>query len=143
MKRNDTTQSEKESFRFTDFAGPAVVFALFIGVWYLLSLVILPQEKRFLLPTPHRVVREGFFVWSAGQQRGLKPILLSLWDSAKIAMIGLSITIVVGVAIGADSCNDAAHSSAHRWRAGSAHLGGGTDRVFPNRQQHIVRFAVY
>ena len=99
MKRNDTTQSEKENFRFTDIAGPAVVFAVFIALWYLLSLVILPQEKRFLLPTPHRVVSEGFFVWSAGQQRGLKPILLSLWDSAKIAMIGLSITIVVGMGL--------------------------------------------
>ena len=99
MKRNETTQSEKDKFRFTDIAGPAVVFALFIGLWYLLSLVILPQEKRFLLPTPHRVVREGFFVWSAGQQRGLKPILLSLWDSAKIAMIGLSITIVIGMGL--------------------------------------------
>jgi NitT/TauT family transport system permease protein len=68
MKRNDTTQSEKEYVRFTDIAGPAVVFALFIGVWYLLSLVILPQEKRFLLPTPHRVVSEGFLVWSAGSR---------------------------------------------------------------------------
>ena len=32
MKRNETTQSEKDKFRFTDFAGPAVVFALFIGL---------------------------------------------------------------------------------------------------------------
>ena len=36
----------------TDFAGPVIVFAVFIGLWYLLSTVILAPEKRFLLPTP-------------------------------------------------------------------------------------------
>ena len=82
-----------------DFAGPAIVFVVFIAVWYLLSTVILPSEKRFLLPTPHRVVREGFMVWRTGESRGFQPILLSLWDSAKVALMGLGITIVVGMAL--------------------------------------------
>ncbi|MBM3806120.1 MAG: ABC transporter permease subunit [Actinobacteria bacterium] len=60
---------------------------------------LLPPQKRFLLPTPHRVVEEGFLTWSAGEQRGLRPILRSLWDSIKIAVIGLGITIVVGTAL--------------------------------------------
>jgi len=72
---------------------------LFIGVWYLLSTKLLPPQKRFLLPTPHRVVEEGFLTWSAGEQRGLKPILRSLWDSVKIAIMGLAITIVIGTAL--------------------------------------------
>ncbi|GDX17964.1 nitrate ABC transporter permease [Actinomycetes bacterium] len=75
------------------------MFALFIGVWYLLSTRLLPPQKRFLLPTPHRVVQEGFLTWSVGEQRGLKPILRSLWDSIKIAVIGLCITILIGTTL--------------------------------------------
>lgn len=82
-----------------NLTGPLVVFGLFIGAWYLLSLVVLPVEKRFLLPTPNRVVTEGFGVWHAGDQRGLYPILMSLWDSAKISLVGLAITIVVGIGL--------------------------------------------
>ncbi|MFM9136531.1 MAG: ABC transporter permease, partial [Actinomycetota bacterium] len=89
----------KRDVRRSDLIGPIVVFFVFVGLWYALSLVVLPPQKRFLLPTPHRVIREGFLVWSAGEQRGLKPILLSLWDSAKIAMLGLSITIVAGISL--------------------------------------------
>ena len=83
----------------TDFAGPVIVFAVFIGLWYLLSTVILAPEKRFLLPTPHRVIDEGFLVWRTGESRGFQPILASLWDSAKVALMGLGITIVVGMAL--------------------------------------------
>jgi NitT/TauT family transport system permease protein len=85
--------------RVSDFAGPAVVFALFIGIWYLLSTVILPPQKRFLLPTPHKVVTDGFLVWRTGERRGFQPILASLWDSAKIALMGLGITIVFGMSL--------------------------------------------
>lgn len=99
MTASQSEPKRNSVVRLIDLVGPAVVFVLFIGAWYLLALVVLPQEKRFLLPTPHRVIREGFMVWSAGQQRGLKPILLSLWDSAKVAMIGLAITIVVGMGL--------------------------------------------
>jgi len=89
----------RERTRAADLLGPAVVFALFIGVWYMLSSVILPEHKRFLLPTPHQVVKEGFLVWHTGERRGFYPILMSLWDSAKVALIGLGITIVVGMAL--------------------------------------------
>jgi NitT/TauT family transport system permease protein len=82
-----------------DLLGPVVVFGLFIGAWYLLSSVVLPDEKRFLLPPPHRVVSQGFGVWHAGDQRGLYPILMSLWDSAKIALLGLLITIAIGMTL--------------------------------------------
>ncbi|MEY2627386.1 MAG: hypothetical protein RJB08_1145 [Actinomycetota bacterium] len=82
-----------------DLMGPIVVFGLFIGAWYLLSMAVLPREKRFLLPPPHRVISQGFGVWHAGDQRGLYPILMSLWDSAKIALLGLLITIVIGMAL--------------------------------------------
>ncbi len=75
------------------------MFILFIGLWYALSTLILPEQKRFLLPTPHRVVNEGFLTWSAGDQRGLYPILRSMWSSIQVAVIGLLITIVIGMTL--------------------------------------------
>jgi NitT/TauT family transport system permease protein len=90
---------EKDGFKISDYVGPAITFGLFIGVWYIISGVVLPEHKRFLLPTPHEVIDEGFLVWRTGERRGLQPILLSLWDSAKIALIGLAITIVLGMTL--------------------------------------------
>jgi NitT/TauT family transport system permease protein len=95
----DTVPDRRERFTLTDYAGPAVVFVLFIAVWYLLSQVILPPQKRFLLPTPHRVITEGFMVWRSGDRRGLQPILLSLWDTTKVALVGLGITILAGMGL--------------------------------------------
>ena len=107
MSTIDTQQSivdevipdQKQRISVSDYSGPAIVFALFIGSWYLLSGVILPPHKRFLLPTPHEVINEGFLVWRTGESRGFQPILMSLWDSAKVAIMGLAITIVVGMVL--------------------------------------------
>jgi NitT/TauT family transport system permease protein len=99
LRIDDAPREANERNLVSDFAGPAIVFILFIGFWYLLSTKLLPPQKRFLLPTPHRVVDEGFLTWSAGTQRGLKPIRISLWDSVKIAVIGLLITIIIGTAL--------------------------------------------
>ena len=99
LRVDDAPRETSERNLISDFAGPIVVFAIFIGVWYLLSTKLLPPQKRFLLPTPHRDVQEGFLTWSVGEQRGLKPILRSLWDSIKIAVIGLFITILIGTTL--------------------------------------------
>ena len=96
---DEVIPDQRQRFSLKDYVGPVIVFGLFIGAWYLLSLVILPPEKRFMLPTPNKVISEGFLVWKTGESRGLQPILLSLWDSAKVALIGLFITIVVGMAL--------------------------------------------
>lgn len=99
LRIDDAPRDVKDRNLVSDFAGPVVVFILFIATWYLLSTTVLPPQKRFLLPTPHRVVNEGFLTWSVGEQRGLRPILISLWDSVKIAVIGLFITIIIGTAL--------------------------------------------
>jgi NitT/TauT family transport system permease protein len=98
----------KDGLKISDYIGPIITFALFIGIWYLISGVVLPDHKRFLLPTPHEVIKEGFLVWKTGERRGLQPILLSLWDSTKIALIGLAITIIIGTAL-------AVAMSSRRW----------------------------
>lgn len=99
LRVDDAPRDETDRNLVSDFAGPIIVFVVFIGFWYLLSTKLLPEQKRFLLPTPHKVVKEGFLTWSAGSQRGLKPILMSLWDSMKIAMSGLFLTIVIGTSL--------------------------------------------
>ncbi len=96
---DEIIHEQKDRVRISDYFGPIIVFFLFIGLWYLLSTVLLPPQKRFLLPTPHKVINEGFLVWRTGESRGLQPILLSLWDSAKVALMGLAITIVVGISL--------------------------------------------
>ena len=96
---DEIIHEEKEGFKIADYVGPAITFGLFIAVWYVISGIVLPDHKRFLLPMPHEVIKEGFLVWRTGERRGLQPILLSLWDSAKIALIGLTITIVLGMAL--------------------------------------------
>lgn len=99
LRVDDAPREQNERNLISDFAGPLIIFILFIGVWYLLSTKLLPPQKRFLLPTPHRVVKEGFLTWAVGEQRGLRPILRSLWDSIKIAVSGLFITIIVGTTL--------------------------------------------
>ena len=96
---DEVLPEQRQKFSLKDYVGPFIVFGVFIGLWYLLSLVILPPEKRFMLPTPNKVITEGFLVWKTGESRGLQPILMSLWDSAKVALMGLVITIVVGMAL--------------------------------------------
>jgi NitT/TauT family transport system permease protein len=96
---DEIIHEQEDGFKVSDYLGPVITFTLFIGVWYFISGVVLPDHKRFLLPTPHEVINEGFLVWRTGERRGLQPILLSLWDSAKIALIGLAITIVFGMGL--------------------------------------------
>jgi NitT/TauT family transport system permease protein len=96
---DDVIPDKKNRISASDLLGPGIVFALFIALWYLLSKVILPKQKRFLLPTPNKVITQGFMVWHSGDRRGLQPILVSLWDSAKVALIGLAITIVIGMGL--------------------------------------------
>jgi len=95
----DAPREADDRRRWSDYLGPAIVFVAFVVLWYLLSTRILPPQKRFLLPTPHRVVNEGLLTWQTGQDRGLFPILRSLWDSIKIAIVGLVITILIGTGL--------------------------------------------
>jgi NitT/TauT family transport system permease protein len=65
-----------------------------IGVWYLISYLLLAPRRRFLLEPPHEVVRNGFLDWSAFSE-----ILEGLWSSAKVAILGLTIASVLGILI--------------------------------------------
>lgn len=73
---------------------PLVLGAVLIGLWYFISYVVLAPRRRFLLRPPHEVVQQGFLVWN-----NLHPILDGLYWSTRVALIGLAISIVLGVTI--------------------------------------------
>ena len=73
---------------------PLFLAVIVIGVWYLISYVMLSEQRRFLLRPPHQVLRVGFL-----DTDNFGDILQSLWSSTKVAMIGLSISIVLGLFI--------------------------------------------
>jgi NitT/TauT family transport system permease protein len=74
---------------------PALLLgAVLIGVWYVFTYVVLDPRRRFLLPPPHDVVRVGFF-----DSENLGEMLDGLYWSARVALIGLAISIVLGMTI--------------------------------------------
>jgi NitT/TauT family transport system permease protein len=74
---------------------PVLTFGIFIGIWYLVSLVFLDEDRRFLLPPPDAVVRESF-----GDPFIRTDILRALGLSAWISLLGFVIAVVLGMALG-------------------------------------------
>ncbi|MEX1091649.1 MAG: ABC transporter permease [Acidimicrobiia bacterium] len=70
---------------------PVLVFFVFIGLWYVVTYFVLSPDRRWLLPPPHQVVFEGFFVGST-----LTEILNGLWQSTKVALMGLGLAFMFG-----------------------------------------------
>ena len=73
-------------------APPFVVFVAAIGVWYLYSYAIGETERNISLPYFHDVVDIAFL---DGDNR--TELLDATWVSAKVALVGLAIAIVLGV----------------------------------------------
>jgi NitT/TauT family transport system permease protein len=73
---------------------PFALGALLIGVWLFISYVVLAKRRRFLLEPPQRVLQVGFMDWDH-----LHEMLDGLWSSTKVALIGLVVSIVLGVVI--------------------------------------------
>jgi NitT/TauT family transport system permease protein len=71
---------------------PFVVLLIVIGLWYAISYLMLDPQRRFLLPPPHAVLQVGFL-----EPYNLEELLKALWLSARVAMLGLSIAIVIGM----------------------------------------------
>ncbi|MFW2334031.1 ABC transporter permease [Ilumatobacter sp.] len=70
---------------------PIVMGFLVVGFWYFVSYGLLDAERRFLLRPPHQVVQVGFLEWD-----NFSEMLSGLWNSTKIALIGLVISIILG-----------------------------------------------
>jgi NitT/TauT family transport system permease protein len=73
---------------------PVAVFAVAVGGWYAVSMLLLDPERRFLLPPPDAVIRVGF-----GDPDHRAELLHALALSAGVAMLGLAVATVAGVAL--------------------------------------------
>ncbi len=76
------------------FVPPLLLGVVFVGFWYLSSYVLLEKGKRFLLKPPHKVIDKGFL---DGAQ--FSEMMQGLGRSAKVAVIGLLIATLLGVAL--------------------------------------------
>jgi len=81
------------SRRLRDLVPPAVVLVLALGAWTAASHLLLSPERRFLLPPPDAVVRVAF-----ADRHNLAELAEGLALSAEVAMVGLAVAVVVGVA---------------------------------------------
>ena len=73
---------------------PLVALGCFLGVAYLFSYVILSPSRRFLMPPPHEVVRNGLF-----NHQHLHEQLSALWDTAQVSLTGLAIAFTIGASL--------------------------------------------
>jgi NitT/TauT family transport system permease protein len=73
---------------------PLLLGGVIIGIWYFVSYVVLDERRRFLLRPPHEVLTNGFLDWDKFSE-----ILQGLWSSTRVALIGLGISIVLGIGI--------------------------------------------
>lgn len=73
--------------RVTRHYGPvALVFVAFIGFWYLMHYVIMSENRRFILPPPHRVIDEAFL-----NGRARSELFEGLFNTTRIALYGFVI----------------------------------------------------
>jgi NitT/TauT family transport system permease protein len=74
----------------------APIVAALAGVaalWYFVTYAVLPESQRFLLPPPH----EAYGV-ALSNPNIIGPMLEALWRSIAVAIVGLLIAVVIGVA---------------------------------------------
>lgn len=74
---------------------PLAVAAVFIGIWLLMSYVLFDPTQRFLLPPPQEVVKVGFLNWANLREI----IVVGLFSTTQVALLGLLIAIVVGMVL--------------------------------------------
>lgn len=73
---------------------PLIFFGLFVGFLYFVSYVLLTPERQFLLPPPHEIVKNGLL-----DGANLREQLQALWDTTKVAAVGLGIAFAIGTTL--------------------------------------------
>jgi NitT/TauT family transport system permease protein len=82
--------------RLRTWGPPLVVFAGIMVVWYAAALYLESLGRTTVLPTPHRIVVDSFFPTDGGRPI-TADLLRALWLSTEVALIGLAISIVIGI----------------------------------------------
>jgi NitT/TauT family transport system permease protein len=75
-------------------AAPAGVLVVVLGAWQYASTHLLDPTRRFLLPKPYDVLRVGLL---DGVNR--TELLEGLWTTARVALLGLGLSMLVGVGL--------------------------------------------
>ena len=92
------TNPKRKQSRMSTVVPPLITFSAFIGIWYFVSYVMMnPNRRSIALPPPHDVVQNGLLVWQ--DKRGIRPILEAMLVTGRVALIGLAISIVLGMSI--------------------------------------------
>jgi NitT/TauT family transport system permease protein len=73
---------------------PFFVLAAVVALWSFVSHVLLDADRRFLLPPPEDVLRKGFL-----DRDNLVEMLGGLWSTTRVALVGLAISIALGVVL--------------------------------------------
>jgi NitT/TauT family transport system permease protein len=73
---------------------PVASAAVGIAIWYFISLVVLEEDRQFLVPPPHDVLNTAILDWEH-----LEPMLEALALTARVALIGLLIAVALGITI--------------------------------------------
>ena len=73
---------------------PVALFGVFVGLAYFVSYALLSPGRRWLLPPPHEIVRNGFL-----NGRNLHEQLNALWDTAQVSIVGLLIAFAIGATV--------------------------------------------
>jgi NitT/TauT family transport system permease protein len=71
---------------------PIALGVVVMAFWYGISYGLLEEQRRFLLRPPHQVIQKGFLDWATFSE-----ILSGLWSSTRVALIGLTIAIALGL----------------------------------------------
>ena len=89
---------KRKRIRWADVAPPLILFGFIVGIWYLVSYQFMNEQRRSVaLPPPHVVIDEGLLVWEENQ--GIRPILEAMLVTGRVALMGLLIATVLGMAI--------------------------------------------
>jgi NitT/TauT family transport system permease protein len=88
-----TTARRSPLARAVSYGPPFVVFGLFIGVWYAVHHVVLSEQRKFIVPPPHRVIERAFI-----DDKARSELFEGLINTTRIAVIGFVIASVVALA---------------------------------------------
>lgn len=80
--------------RATRLVAPVVTMLVVLALWTLISTQFLDPGRQFLLPSPIKVIEEGFLNAAARSE-----ILTALWSTTRVALIGLAIAMALGVGL--------------------------------------------
>lgn len=74
---------------------PAMItLVVFVAIWYAVHGVVLSERRRFIVPTPHRVVQRAFLDSHARHE-----LLTGLANSAKVAVMGFAIASMLALVV--------------------------------------------